>query len=279
MRSATWRPNGRLEGGSGGASLGRRQNLSVGWGCKCLLPLLIFERPGFLTLLVVDSPRHGAAAHQPTPTRPPHACGRACRPTCRSRSMNAPPHTNRMLVVSIWMKSPRGFFLWWGGAVWWRRRHCRVRNRRRESPRRVFLLVWVRGQGVKGRGGAMKGSAGEATGGTRVCLKRVCAPAVARAGRRAHTPPLLCVAAAPQPISLSSTHAAPPPPPPRGAPSAPAALLRHVDHRALQHAQQRLLHPLAADVTRDADVLAALGDFVHLSLTQSRQARPQKVLM
>ena len=44
----------------------------------------------------------------------------------------------------------------------------------------------------------------------------------------------------------------------------PAALLRHVDHGALQHAQQRLLHALAAHVARDGDVLAALGDLVDL---------------
>ena len=50
---------------------------------------------------------------------PQHDHGVTVAPTAqrtwRSRSTNAPPHTNRMLVVSIWMKSPRGFLLHTGG--------------------------------------------------------------------------------------------------------------------------------------------------------------------
>ena len=43
-----------------------------------------------------------------------------------------------------------------------------------------------------------------------------------------------------------------------------AALRRHVGDRALEHLEQRLLHPLARDVAGDRDVLARLADLVDL---------------
>ena len=43
-----------------------------------------------------------------------------------------------------------------------------------------------------------------------------------------------------------------------------AALRRHIDHRALQNLQQRLLHALARDVARDGGVVALAGDLVDL---------------
>lgn len=46
--------------------------------------------------------------------------------------------------------------------------------------------------------------------------------------------------------------------------SSPASLLRHVDHCALQHSQESLLHALPAHVAGDADVLTLLGDLVNL---------------
>ena len=57
-----------------------------------------------------------------------------------------------------------------------------------------------------------------------------------------------------------------------------AALLGHVHDGALQHLQQRLLHPLPAHVPRDADILALLHNLINLQHQQWFSAAAISVL-
>lgn len=134
---------------------------------------------------------------------------------CRSRSTNAPPHRNRMLVVSMEMNSERGFLLRWAGG-------------------------WGggRGEGASVRGRVHEGARGSPSIAPAAPLRSKSSAAEARRG-----------AAHPRPARPTSS---------------PPALFGDVDDRALEHAQHGLLHALAADVARDADVLAALRDLVYL---------------